>query len=71
MVTEAPGFWEPEGWLGDNRRRIDHDFDYRYSVLPQVFANLLRSGRLTDDDLYGLAPNKLDAIRHMVHAAKR
>jgi hypothetical protein len=35
------------------------------SVLLQVFANLLRSGRLSEDDLRGLDPAKLDAIRYM------
>ena len=64
-ITEAAELWELEAWLGDQRRRIDHDFDYRYSVLPHVFANLLRDGRLTEDDLHGLAPDKLDVIRHM------
>ncbi len=30
-----------------------------------VFAALLRDGRLNEDDLLGLGPAKLDAIRHM------
>ena len=64
-IREASELWELERWLGEQRRRIDRTFDYRYSVLPQVFASLLRSGRLTEDDLLGLAPDKLDAIRHM------
>jgi len=46
----------------------DRDFDYRYSVLPHVFASLLRDGRLTEDDLLGLAPDKLDAIRHIANS---
>jgi hypothetical protein len=64
-ITEAAELWELEDWLGDQRRRIDRDFDYRYSVLPLVFASLLHSGRLTEDDLHGLNPDKLDAIRHV------
>jgi hypothetical protein len=40
-------------------------FDYRYSVLPRVFAALLRAGQISEDALRGLAPDKLDAIRHM------
>lgn len=66
-ITDAAALWELEGWLGEQRRRIDHDFDYRYSVLPMVFASLLRSGRLTEDDLNGLAPDKLDDLRRMAH----
>jgi hypothetical protein len=37
--------------------------DYRYSILPLVFAQLLRAGRLTEDDLHGLGQEKLDLIR--------
>ena len=39
-----------------------------YSVLPQVFAVLIRDGRLSEDDLHGLAPEKLDSIRHMARS---
>jgi hypothetical protein len=60
-ITEAPELWELKRWLGEQRRRINRDFDYRYSVLPTVFANLLRSGEITEDDFCGLAPEKLDA----------
>jgi len=67
-ITETSHLWELEAWLGEQRRRIDRDFDYRYSVLPYVFASLLRDGRLTEDDLFGLAPDKLDAIRHIARS---
>jgi hypothetical protein len=55
--------WKLEGWLGQRRRKIDNDYDFRYSVLPMVFASLLRTGRLTEEELRGLAPDKLEAIR--------
>jgi hypothetical protein len=67
-IEEASELWDLEHWLGEQRRRIDHDFDYRYSVLPVVFANLLRDRRITEDDLCGLAPDKLDAIRYMARS---
>lgn len=67
-ITEAPDLWELECWLGERRRRIDRTFDYRYSVLPVVFATLLRDGQITEDDLHGLAPDKLDAIRHIARS---
>jgi hypothetical protein len=68
QITESAGLWELEARLGEQRRRIDHDFDYRYSVLPQVFAALLRDGRLTEDDLHGFETIKLDAICHMARS---
>jgi hypothetical protein len=64
-ITEAPDLWDLERWLGERRRRIDGMFDYRYSVLPRVFAALLRAGQISEDALRGLAADKLDTIRHI------
>jgi hypothetical protein len=64
-VTEASALWELERWIGERHRQIDNTFDYRYSVLPLVFASLLRDRRISEDDLLGLAPDKIDVIRHM------
>ncbi|HKR27866.1 MAG TPA: hypothetical protein VJS11_10430 [Acidobacteriaceae bacterium] len=64
-ITEASDLWELERWLGERRRQIDGSFDYRYSILPRVFAGLLRARQISEDDLDGLAPDKLDAIRQM------
>jgi hypothetical protein len=54
---------ELESWLTERRREIDRRYDYRYSILPLVFAQLLRDGRLTEDDLHGPGQEKLDLIR--------
>jgi hypothetical protein len=61
-IQESSELWELEGWLTERRTGIDRKYDYRYSVLPLVFATLLREGRLTEDDLTGLAQDKLEAI---------
>lgn len=66
-IRGASDLWEMEGWLTDQRERIDRTFDFRYSVLPHVFATLLRDRRLSDDDLHGLAQEKLDTIHRMVN----
>jgi hypothetical protein len=50
-------------WLTERRREIGRRYDYRYSILPLVFAHLLRDGRLTEGDLHGLGQEKLDLIR--------
>jgi hypothetical protein len=65
-IKEAPDLWEMEGWLTEQRERIDRTFEFRYSVLPLVFATLLSDCRLSDDDLHGLAQEKLDTIHRMV-----
>ena len=64
-IEEASGLWELEHWLGQRRREIDSKYDYRYSVLPLVFGVLLRNGRLSEDELQGLSPDKLDRIRQI------
>lgn len=65
-ITEASELWELEDWLGKRRRKIDSTFDYRYSVLPEVFAGLIFNGLLTVDQLNGIAPEKVDYIRKIV-----
>jgi hypothetical protein len=62
-IEEPSELWDLETWLTKRRREIDRSYDYRYSVLPLVFAQLLRDGRLTEDDLRGLGKEKLDRIR--------
>ncbi len=62
-IEEPSELSDLESWLTERRREIDRSYDYRYSVLPLVFAQLLRDGRLTEDDLHGLGKEKLDLIR--------
>jgi hypothetical protein len=49
--------------LTQRRQEIDAKYDFRYSVLPLVFANLLREGRISEDDLRGLGEDKLEVTR--------
>lgn len=55
--------WALEHWLTRRRQEIDAKYDYRYSVLPIVFGHLMHEGSLAEQDLTGLAPEKLDCIR--------
>ena len=64
-IDQPSELWALEGWLTERRREIDRRYDYRYSILPLVFAHLLRDGRLTEDDLHGLGLEKLDLIRRV------
>jgi hypothetical protein len=62
-IEQPSQLWDLELWLTQRRKHIDRQFDFRYSVLPVVFANLLREGRLTVDELHGLGADKLRFIR--------
>lgn len=61
-VKERSGLWELETWLRQRRLEIDRKYDYRYSVLPMVFATLLKQGRISEKDLNGLQEEKIDLI---------
>jgi hypothetical protein len=53
-IEEPADLWKIEDYLSTSRREIDEKFDYRYSVLPQVFGILVRDGLLKEEDLQGL-----------------
>ncbi len=54
--------WAIEGWLAHRRRDIDTKYVFRYSQLIIVFGTLLREGRITRQQLEGLAEDKLSYI---------
>ena len=62
-IQRASQVWELERHLTKRRDEIDQQFDYRYSVLIQVFGALLHRGKLNEEDLQGLSEDKLTAIR--------
>ncbi|MBV9265250.1 MAG: hypothetical protein JO061_03685 [Acidobacteriaceae bacterium] len=67
-VVEASDLWNLESWLAERRRELDRKYDYRYSVLPIVFATLVKQGRITEKDLHGLAPEKVGLILGLAHS---
>jgi hypothetical protein len=64
-IEDIDDLWALEDWLRRRRRAIDEKFDYRYSVLPEVFARLLFDGAIEESDLAGLAKEKVDEIRRI------
>ena len=55
--------WKLERYLTSSRLKIDRQYDYRYSVLPEVFGVLIRKGRLREEDLQGLGDDKFEYVR--------
>ena len=62
-LADPHDMWALEDYLRERRRDIDQKYDYRYSQLIRVFGQLLREGRIRDEQLVGLSERKLDAIR--------
>ena len=79
-ITRPSELWELESWLTRRRHEIDNKYDFRYSVLPGVFATLLREERIAfggpagtrqpqarDHPLFGwpLSQSRISAQRRM------
>jgi hypothetical protein len=61
--AETPAdMWAVRQYLERAQREIDSKYDYRYSQLIFVFARLLRQKRIKEEDLAGLAEEKLNHI---------
>jgi len=65
-VKDPSELWDLEHWLTRRRNDIDRKYDYRYSVLPYVFAVLVREGRVSLDDLGELSEDKVEFIRRFL-----
>lgn len=62
-VSDLVELWRLQEYLTEKRIEICEKYDYRYSVLDFVFARLIWEGWLQEEDLEGLADEKLDEIR--------
>ncbi len=64
-AKDPDDMWEIQTYLADTQRKIESKYDYRYSQLEFVFGRLLREKRISEQDMNGLAEEKLAAIRHI------
>ena len=62
-AEEPADLWELEDFLVRSHRDIAMQFDFRYSVLPYVFSDLIKKGRLSKEDLRGLHADKLNFLK--------
>ena len=62
-IEQPTDLWELEHYLTQSRKKIDRTYDYRYSVLTEVFGRLIREGRLSEKEIRGLGRDKLESIR--------
>ncbi|WP_034936247.1 hypothetical protein [Gloeocapsa sp. PCC 73106] len=61
-IQQLEDIWRLHDFLSARRHDLDGKYDYRYSSLIFVFAQLLKQGWLTLEDLQGLTPEKLKKI---------
>jgi hypothetical protein len=62
-IKQPSDLWVLESYLTEQRNEIDLRYDFRYSVLPLVFADLIASGWLSEEELVGLGEDKLEYVR--------
>ena len=63
QIQQSSDLWDLEHYLTQRRKEIDRKYDYRYSQLTHVFGKLLYEKRLREEELRGLAEDKLRSIR--------
>ena len=61
-IKEPDELWELERYLTRRRKEIDAKYEFKYSVLLLVLADLVREGRINPDELHGLGEDKLRII---------
>lgn len=70
-LTHPSDIWRVHDYLSEHRRGVDRTYDYRYSRLPTVFAQLLCDGWLTEADLAGFDQGKIDSIKGLASFMSR
>lgn len=61
-MTTLDDVWQLHDFLSARRHQLDGKYDYRYSMLIFVFAQLVKEGWLQIEELEGLAGDKLTKI---------
>ena len=67
---EPKNIWQLHSYLTEKRKEIDQKYNYRYSVLPGVFARLIKEGFLSLDELTGLSEDKIMIIKTILGLGK-
>ena len=68
-IKEPDELWELERHLTQRRKEIDAKYEFKYSVLLLVLADLVREGRINLDELHGLGEDKLRIIHDDAQSA--
>lgn len=69
-IKSPEQLWKLESYLTTTRKEIDQKYEYRYSILPQVFGMLLREEWLKEEELAGLNEDKIECARMWAKALK-
>ena len=62
-IEQPDELWELERHLTQRRKEIDARYEFKYSSVLLVLAELVREHRVSLDELYGLSEEKLRCVR--------
>ena len=65
-ITALDDMWQLHDFLSARRHQLDGKYDYRYSMLIFVFAQLLKEGWLCIEELEGLSRDKLTKVAALI-----
>jgi len=64
-MASVDAVWDLHDFLSGKRHEMDGRYDFRFATLLFVFANLLKDGLLTLEELKGLSADKIAKITAM------
>ena len=62
-IKKPDELWELERLLTQRRKEIDRKYEFKYSAVLLVLAELVRAGSISLDELRGLSDDKLRCVR--------
>ena len=65
-LEKPEDIWELQNYLDKREKEMAQKYDYRYSILVLVFAQLLKQGWIEINDLNGLDAEKIKQIESLV-----
>jgi len=61
-VSSPDDLWKVRNYLSKTLKNVERKYDFRYSVLILVFAQLMKGGWIEENELTGLSEDKIFKI---------
>jgi len=65
-INSPEDIWELRKLLNEKVKEFDKKYDYRYSILLEIFMRLVSENLLKIEDLNGLSNEKIETIKQVV-----
>lgn len=66
-LTTPESIWDLRDFLNSKAKEFDQKYDYRYSVLDDVFVNFIREDLLNLHELQSLSKEKQERIKSILN----